>query len=109
MYNVRTMFPLVVTCMHIQCSYTKYTCIHVQHVHECIIQCPAYRSCREGFRAKFKDYIYMYTCTGDSLAQLSNIDKTAYVLGTCALGFLRHTSGLFLRVLWHTCQLTHTQ
>ena len=36
----------------------------------------AYSTCREGFRAKFKELI------GDSFEQLSDIDKTAYVLGS---------------------------
>ena len=39
-------------------------------------ECPACSSCREGFRAKFKELI------GDSFEQLSDIDKTAYVLGS---------------------------
>ena len=39
-------------------------------------ECPAYSSCREGFRAKFEELI------GDSFEQLSDIDKTAYVLGS---------------------------
>ena len=41
-------------------------------------ECPAYTcsSCREGFRAKVKELI------GDSFEQLSDIDKTAYVLGS---------------------------
>ena len=34
-----------------------------------------YSSCREAFRAKFKELI------GDSFEQLSDIDKTVYVLG----------------------------
>ena len=38
-------------------------------------ECPAYSSCREGFKAKFKELI------GDSFDQLSDIGKTAYVLG----------------------------
>ena len=43
-------------------------CGSVQH-----IQCS---SCREGFKAKFKELI------GDSFEQLSDIDNTAYVLGS---------------------------
>ena len=39
-------------------------------------ECPAYSSCREGFRAKLKELI------GDSFEQLSDIDKTGYVLGS---------------------------
>ena len=39
-------------------------------------ECPAYSSCREGFRAKVKELI------GDSFEQLSDIYKTAYVLGS---------------------------
>ena len=38
------------------------------------MECPAYGSCREGFRTK--DLI------GDSFKQLSDIDKTVYVLGS---------------------------
>ena len=36
-------------------------------------ECPAYSSCREGFRVKVKELI------GDSF---SDIDKTVYVLGS---------------------------
>ena len=39
-------------------------------------ECPAYSPCREGFRTKFKELI------GDSFEQVSDIDKTAYVLGS---------------------------
>ena len=39
-------------------------------------ECLAYTSCREGYRAKFKELI------GDSYEQLNDIDKTAYVLGS---------------------------
>ena len=44
-------------------------CGSVQHIHFC-------SSCREGFRAKFKELI------GNSFEQCSDIDKTAYVLGS---------------------------
>ena len=40
-----------------------------------LLEYPAYSSCREGFRAKFKELISV------SFEQLSDIDKTAYVLG----------------------------
>ena len=45
-------------------------------------ECPAYSSCREAFKAKVKELI------GDSFEQLSDIDKTAYVLG-CELLILK--------------------
>ena len=48
-------------------------CESVVHV---LWECPAYSWCREGFRAKFKELI------GDSFEQLSDIDKTAYGLGS---------------------------
>ena len=39
-------------------------------------ECPVYSLCREAFKAKFKELI------GDSFEQLSDIDKTAYILGS---------------------------
>ena len=39
-------------------------------------ECPAYSSCREAFKAKVKELI------GDSFELLSDLDKTAYVLGS---------------------------
>ena len=39
-------------------------------------ECPAYSSCREAFKAMVKEFI------GDSFEQLSDIDKTVYVLGS---------------------------
>ena len=42
-------------------------------------ECPAYSSCREGFKAKFKELIHVHV--GDSFEQHSDLDKTAYVLG----------------------------
>ena len=51
-----------------------HLCESVVHV---LWECPAYSSCREDFRAKFKELI------SDSFEQLSDIiDKTAYVLGS---------------------------
>ena len=46
--------------------------VSVVHV---LWECPA-SSCRESFREKFNELI------GDSFEQLSDIDKTAYVLGS---------------------------
>ena len=47
---------------------------------ECVVhvlwECPAYSLCREASKAKFKELV------GDSFEQLSDIDKTAYVLGS---------------------------
>ena len=54
----------------VECSIYGAECESVVHV---LWECPAYSSCREGFRAKFKELI------GDSFEQLSDIDKTAYV------------------------------
>ena len=44
--------------------------------HSVLWECPAYSSCREAVKAKVKELI------GDSFEQLSDIDKTAYVLGS---------------------------
>ena len=51
-----------------ECSICRAECDSVVHV---LWECPAYSSCREGFRAKVKELI------GDSFEQLSDIDKTA--------------------------------
>ena len=57
----------------VECSICGAECESVVHV---LWECPAYSSCREGFKATFKELI------GDSFEQLSDIDKTAYVLGS---------------------------
>ena len=57
----------------VECSICGAECESVVHV---LWECPAYSSCREGFKAKLKELI------GDSFEQLSDIDKTAYVLGS---------------------------
>ena len=56
--------------MKVECSICGAECESVVHV---LCECPAYSSCREGFRAKFKELI------GDSFER---IDKTAYVLSS---------------------------
>ena len=54
----------------VECSICGAECESVVHV---LCECPAHR---EGFRAKVKELI------GDSFEQLSDVDKTAYVLGS---------------------------
>ena len=56
--------------LKVECSFCGAECESVDHV---LWECPAYSSCREGFRAKFKELI------GDSFER---IDKTAYVLSS---------------------------
>ena len=53
----------------VECGICGAECESVVHV---LWECPAYSSCREGFRAKL---------LGDSFEQLSDIDKRVYVLG----------------------------
>ena len=57
----------------VECSISGAECESVVHV---LWGCPAYSLCREAFKAKVKELIYYI---GDSFAQLSDIDKTAYV------------------------------
>ena len=52
----------------VECSICGAECESVVHV---LQECPAYSSCREGFRAKFKEFI------GDSFEQLSDVDKVS--------------------------------
>ena len=51
----------------VECSICVAECGSVVHV---LWECPAYSSCREGFRAKFKELI------GDSFEQLSDTESS---------------------------------
>ena len=57
------------------CNICGAECESVVHV---LWECPAYSSCTEGFKFKAK----VKELVGDSFEQLSDIDKTAYVLGS---------------------------